>query len=135
MKVAVYTRREAIVAGLFGVAMAGLVWGPVILRSLNASHYIDLGTVHLSDDRSDAPTRLSAPPARVAKVRPGSRVDINHADAEALQALPGIGQTLARRIIAYRRAYGSFADASGLLDVKGIGQKRFDRIEPWVEVR
>jgi competence ComEA-like helix-hairpin-helix protein len=132
---AAYTRREAIVAGLVGVAVAGVVWGPVILRPFSTTHAVDLGTLHLPEDQRAAHTRLSSTPAKVAKARPGSRVDINHADAVALQTLPGIGATLAQRIIAYRKASGPFADARGLLEVDGIGPKRFDKIEPWVEAR
>lgn len=130
-----YTRREAIVAGLFGVAVAGIVWGPVLLRPFSTSHAVDLGTLHLPEDQRAAHTRSSPTPAKVAKGRPSSRVDINHADAAALQTLPGIGPTLARRIIAYRKAYGLFADARGLLEVDGIGPKRFDKIESWIEAR
>lgn len=131
----VYTRREAIVAGLFGVAVAAVVWGPVILRPFSASHAVDLGTLQLAEDQPAAHARPSPPPAKRTKVGPGSRVDINHADVAALQTLPGVGPTLAQRIIAHRKAYGSFTDTRGLLEVDGIGSKRFDKLEPWIEAR
>jgi competence protein ComEA len=131
----VYTRREAIAAGLVGVAVAGIVWGPVILRPFSYPDAVDLRALRIPEDRLAAHARPSSPRARVAKARPSSRVDINHADAAALQILPGIGPTLAQRIIAHRKASGPFADARGLMEVDGIGPKRFDKIEPWVEVR
>jgi competence ComEA-like helix-hairpin-helix protein len=131
----VYTRREAIVASLFGVAIAGIVWGPALLRPFSNGHTVDLGLLRLPEDPIPAHTRVSSPAARVAKARPGSRVDINHADIAALQTLPGIGPTLAQRIIAYRKAHGVFADTRGLLEVNGIGPKRFGKVEPWIEAR
>lgn len=130
-----YTRREAIAAGLLGVAIAAFVWGPVILRPFGPSRAVDLGTLRLPEDRAGAQPRPSAPRVKTAKATPGSRIDINHADAAALQTLPGIGPTLAQRIIAYRKANGSFDDARGLLDVNGIGSKRFDKVERWIEAR
>lgn len=130
-----YTRREAIAAGLFGVAMIGIVWGPVFLRPFSRVHAVDLGTLHLPEDQVPARARGLSRAARVAKARPGGRVDINHADIAALQTLPGIGPTLAQRIIAHRKANGVFADTRGLLEVDGIGPKRFGTVEPWIEVR
>lgn len=55
-------------------------------------------------------------------------IDINRADAEQLTALPGIGEVLARRIIAYREENGSFLSTQELQSVEGIGEKRLDAI-------
>ena len=55
-------------------------------------------------------------------------IDINTADAEQLTALPGIGDVLAKRIIAYREENGSFASVQGLMNVEGIGEKRMEDI-------
>ena len=51
------------------------------------------------------------------------KVNINTADEAELMALPGIGETLARRIVAYRSENGFFADPEELLAVPGIGEK------------
>ncbi len=48
-------------------------------------------------------------------------VDINHATAEELTALPGIGPKKARAIVEYREANGPFAKPDDLLLVNGIG--------------
>ena len=55
-------------------------------------------------------------------------IDINTADAETLTALPGIGAVLAERSVAYRREYGPFPTVYGLMNVKGIGEKRMEAI-------
>ena len=55
-------------------------------------------------------------------------IDINRADAEQLTALPGLGEVLARRIVAYREENGSFLSTQELQNVEGIGEKRLDAI-------
>ncbi len=52
---------------------------------------------------------------------PGGLVNINSADAPALEALPGIGEVIAQRIINYRTENGPFASVDQLEDVSGIG--------------
>ena len=53
-------------------------------------------------------------------------ININTADAGQLTALPGIGDVLAKRIIAYREENGSFASPQELMNVEGIGEKRME---------
>lgn len=55
-------------------------------------------------------------------------IDINRADAEQLTALPGIGEVLAGRIVAYREENGSFLSTQELQNVEGIGEKRLGAI-------
>ena len=66
----------------------------------------------------------SAQPAAVA----AEPVDLNTADLAALTSLPGIGETLAQRILDYREAHGPFRSAEELLEVSGIGEKRLEAI-------
>ena len=56
-------------------------------------------------------------------------VSINRADAELLQTIPGIGPTLARRIITLRDERKGFHDMRELLDVSGIGPSKFAGIK------
>lgn len=55
-------------------------------------------------------------------------IDINRADAKQLTALPGIGEVLAGRIVAYREENGNFLSTQELQNVDGIGEKRLDAI-------
>ena len=59
----------------------------------------------------------------------GALVDINTADATALETLDGIGPALAQRILDYRAAHGSFASVNDLQKVTGIGPKKFAAIK------
>jgi len=52
---------------------------------------------------------------------PGENINVNTADAYDLQRLPGIGETRARDIIAWREAHGPFQTLDGLTEVSGIG--------------
>jgi len=55
-------------------------------------------------------------------------VNINRATAKELTVLPGIGDILAQRIIAYRNTNGYFSTEEELLNVEGIGKKRLEEI-------
>lgn len=62
------------------------------------------------------------------------RLDLNRATAEELTRLPGIGETLAQRIIDYREANGPFQYAAELLRVPGIGSKTFEALRDLIYV-
>ncbi len=59
-------------------------------------------------------------------------VDINEADWPELMQLPGIGKTLAHRIVESRKTAGPFADINDLRRVQGIGPKIFERMRPYL---
>ena len=61
-------------------------------------------------------------------------LDINRATVQELQALPGIGEVLARRVVEQRKARGSFRAVEDLLEVKGIGEKRLNSLRPLILV-
>lgn len=60
------------------------------------------------------------------------QVDINSADWPELSQLPGIGRTLAERIVADRRQHGPFRDHDDLIRVRGIGPRTLERIRPFL---
>lgn len=62
------------------------------------------------------------------------KIDINHAEQWLLEALPGIGEVIARRIIDYRTNNGNFSNTVGLLEVDGIGTSIYDRIKEYITV-
>lgn len=60
------------------------------------------------------------------------KVDLNKANEVELQQLPGIGPALAKRIVEHRSKNGPFAKLIDLLNVSGIGQKKFEALEPYI---
>ncbi len=70
---------------------------------------------------------------RSAATTPTSTVSLNAADAGELETLPGIGPSLAARIVAFRELNGPFASADELLDVGGMTQAKVDALTPWLD--
>ncbi len=62
------------------------------------------------------------------------KIDLNSATVNELTKLPGVGRTLANRIVKYRDERGKFKSVDELINVKGIGKKKLNRIRKLVEV-
>ena len=58
-----------------------------------------------------------------------TRIDINTASASQLSNLPGIGEILAGRIVEYRSQFGSYSSTEGIMQVEGIGLKKYEQIK------
>lgn len=56
-------------------------------------------------------------------------IDVNSAGVDELIKLPGVGQTLAHRIIEYRQRNGNFKNIAELLKIKGIGEKKLNKFK------
>ncbi len=63
------------------------------------------------------------------------KIDINSADAQLFQTLPGIGEVKAEAIVRYRGERGEFASVDALLEVSGIGRATLESIRELIEAR
>jgi competence protein ComEA len=70
--------------------------------------------------------------AQAAAAKPA--INLNTANVDQLETLPGIGRKTAERIIEYRTKSGGFKRIEELMNVKGIGEKSFLKIKPLVVV-
>ncbi len=72
--------------------------------------------------------------ARVGAEPEPQKIDINRAEVWLLKALPGIGQTLAQRIVDYRQQNGPFRNTNELTKVAGIGTATYESIKHLITV-
>jgi competence protein ComEA len=75
-----------------------------------------------------------APPAGGDGTAGGAPVDLNTATVDQLEALPGIGPTIAAAIVEHRDRSGPFRSVDDLLDVAGIGPSRLEQLRELVTV-
>jgi competence protein ComEA len=73
-------------------------------------------------------------PVRGSGGAPDDLIDINHATAEELDQLPGIGPVTAQNILAYRLEHGAFTSIEAIQDVPGIGPETYAQIKPHITV-
>ena len=63
-----------------------------------------------------------------------SPLDLNTATAEQLEMLPGVGEELAGRILAWREEHGGFSSVEEIMEVPGIGEGKFAALEGRITV-
>ena len=109
-----------------------------ILAAGGPTREADMDAVNLAEKVADGekvfvPKRGVTPP-QSARVDAQTSAVPNHTAAEAdLQRLPGVGPSMAGRILAYRQQVGRFEKIEDLMMVTGIGPKKFAKIVPFVK--
>ena len=78
---------------------------------------------------------LSFGAAAFAKKKPPERpVNLNTANSEELQLVPGIGPATADKILKMRKSYGPFKSVDDLLAIRGLGPKRLEKMRKFLTV-
>lgn len=79
--------------------------------------------------------KVSSGKSGASSAAPGGKINVNTATAQQLSdGLPGVGDTIAGRIVAYREQHGPFQSIDGLKNVAGIGDKKFAEIQSSITV-
>lgn len=79
-------------------------------------------------------TMVHAAAQEAARPAAAPQVNLNTASAAELEKLPGVGPSLATRILDYRTKNGGFKKIEDLMNVKGIGEKSFLKLKPQITV-
>jgi competence protein ComEA len=64
----------------------------------------------------------------------GITININTAGKDELMKLPGVGESMADKIIQFRNEHNGFKKSEDIMKVKGIGKKKFEKIKPYITV-
>ena len=92
--------------------------------------FVALAALAMGVPVSGAATQTAAK----ADAKPVAAVNINTATSAELEALPGIGAAMAKRIIEYRQKNGPFKKIEDLMNVQGVGEKSFLKLRPQITV-
>jgi competence protein ComEA len=104
------------------------------LENLNLAAPLADGTQILVLRRSEGTAPGAVGAVGVAPSAGGTLVNINTASASELEALPGVGEVIAQRIIDFRTANGPFGSVDELLEVSGIGEATLGSMRDLVTV-
>ena len=113
------------ICGLVGAVALVIVASAPALSVAERPAVVDLSIARQKEAGRHAPWQQEAPTARV---------DVNRADEEQLQTVPGIGLATARRILDWRKEHGPFERLEDLLNIRGIGVTTLEKLRPYVTV-
>ena len=83
------------------------------------------------------PPALATTGAFAQEARPAAPtqvVNVNTATTAQFEALPGIGPSMAQRIVSYREKNGPFKKLEDLMNIQGIGEKSFLKLRPFLTI-
>ncbi|MBN1286968.1 MAG: helix-hairpin-helix domain-containing protein [Anaerolineae bacterium] len=112
------------------IAAAGVLETADLVRINLAQRLHDGDHIHVPDATDPGAPAAGAPVPEPS----GGPININTASRDELDALYGIGPSLAQRIIDYREANGPFETIEDIMNVRGIGESTFDKIADRITV-
>jgi DNA uptake protein ComE-like DNA-binding protein len=87
---------------------------------------------HKTTRRATSPSAAASVDSQTSDTPPRPALDLDQATAAELEALPGIGPALAKRVADHRDSIGAFGGFDALCEVRGIGPALIERLRPLV---
>ena len=115
-------KQQWILIGITGIFLCLLV-GIFVGRNLTSAYVPIDNAINTTGQNTPAKPQVN-----------NGKIDLNTATLQQLQLLPGVGETIAQRILDYRSEHNSFNSVEDLMNVSGIGEKKFEQIKPYVKV-
>ena len=105
------------------------------MRRLSFALALVIAALVVSATAAHAQDRPASPAAKSTAAAPaGAPLNLNTATKAQLEKLPGIGASVAQRIIDHREKNGAFKKVEELMNIRGIGEKSFLKLKPLVTV-
>jgi competence protein ComEA len=105
-----------------------------VLDMVNMAAYLEDGQQIFVPTKGD-PSPEAYPTDSIFISTSAERININTAPTSELETLPGIGPSLAKKIVEFRETHGPFLEIEDLLKVSGIGPAKLEGIQDLITVR
>lgn len=117
------------------IDLAGGPTSKAELSTINLAAQLEDGQQVFIPRLEERSTPLPSGSSSSSSTHPGELVNINTASAPELDLLPGIGPSLAQKIIEHRETYGPFTSIDDLINVSGIGPVKLEDLRDLITVR
>ena len=94
---------------------------------------VAISTFSIAEAKTTTKAKQAA--EKATKELPAGKININTADMDELQKLPGIGEKTAEGIRKHIKKNGKITEAEQLLEVKNIGEKTLKKIKPFIKFK
>ncbi len=145
-KIKIYITGEVVSPGVYelsensrvedAINVAGGLTEKAVLKNVNLAFVLEDATkIYIPNSSDDENLEIiSSEMQNNTSQNKNQKININKANAQDLENVPGIGPSTAEKIIIYRTENGKFSSIDDLKNVTGIGEKKFESIKDYITV-